>query len=232
MELNILGPATIAFGAIVAAVIAGSFSYLNLITSKEQKVSEFRQTWIDSLRNSIARYIASLSYLSILYKHYSEKDDTDKDKFEMAKGVSDVYEKINSAYNDIIFRINDNEDDPKGKNLNDNFLKALEETRNCYNKSKYIEAFQKCDAVRTATKPLLKFEWNRVKNGEPSYKRAKIISIIVLFVGLLLAILDIGYVATAYRSNNTTVKVTTEKKSEVEIPNKANSADAKSSAAD
>jgi len=115
MEVNILGPATIAFGAIVAAVIAGSFSYLNLITSKEQKVSEFRQAWIDSLRESIAQYISSLSYLSILYKHYSEKDDLDKDKFEMAKDVRDIYERTNETYNDIIFRINDNEKIQRGK---------------------------------------------------------------------------------------------------------------------
>ena len=39
---NIPSSALIAFGAIIAALIAGSFSFLNLIISKEQKISDLR----------------------------------------------------------------------------------------------------------------------------------------------------------------------------------------------
>ena len=38
-----------AIGAIAAALIAGLISLLGLIISKEQKVSDFRQAWIDAL---------------------------------------------------------------------------------------------------------------------------------------------------------------------------------------
>jgi len=44
-------------GTIVAAVIAAIISLLGLIISKENKVSEFRQAWIDSLREEIAAVI-------------------------------------------------------------------------------------------------------------------------------------------------------------------------------
>ncbi|MEM4379495.1 MAG: hypothetical protein QXL01_02260 [Thermoplasmatales archaeon] len=37
----------IAFGAIVAALIAATVSFTSLIISKEQKTSEFRQEWIN-----------------------------------------------------------------------------------------------------------------------------------------------------------------------------------------
>jgi hypothetical protein len=43
-----------AVGAVIAAIIAGSIALLGLIISKEQKVSEFRQQWIDALRQDIA----------------------------------------------------------------------------------------------------------------------------------------------------------------------------------
>jgi len=44
-------------GTIIAAVIAAIVSLLGLIISKETKVSEFRQAWIDSLRAEIAAVI-------------------------------------------------------------------------------------------------------------------------------------------------------------------------------
>jgi len=46
-----------AVGAIVAALIAGVVALLGLIISKEAKVSEFRQQWIDALRSGIAAVI-------------------------------------------------------------------------------------------------------------------------------------------------------------------------------
>lgn len=196
MESSVLGPATIAIGAIIAAVIAGSFSYLNLINSKEQKVSEFRQVWIDSLRSSISEYITNLTHLSHLYKFLLEKKE--KDDHEMFKETSDIYSKVNSTYNDIIFRINPDEEDKDGKQLNDNFLTALESTRTVYNEMLFTEAQEKCEELRKATKPLLKYEWKRVRNGEPSYKRAKKISAIILTVGLFLAFLGLGLIFYSY----------------------------------
>ncbi|WGQ34073.1 hypothetical protein QEZ63_09185 [Alcaligenes faecalis] len=188
MESNISGPILAAAAAIAAAVIAGSFSYLNLITAKESKVSEFRQQWIDALRASIAEYLSAFAYISILYKHFSEKDDEKKDRFEMAKEVRDTYFRVNRSYNDIILRINEAECDPEGQKLNDAFLVALAQTREHYNRGHYIEAFRACDAVRDAGKPLLKFEWKRVRRGEPSYNKAKGLALSVLVAGLVAAV--------------------------------------------
>lgn len=43
----------IALGVIVAALVAGFFSFLSLVSAKENKVSEFRLTWLNGLRNEI-----------------------------------------------------------------------------------------------------------------------------------------------------------------------------------
>jgi hypothetical protein len=53
----------IAVGATIAALIAGLVSLLGLIISKEQKTSEFRQAWIDSLRAETSAFISHTNAL-------------------------------------------------------------------------------------------------------------------------------------------------------------------------
>jgi hypothetical protein len=65
----------IPIGAIVAALVAGLFSFFNLVLSKEQKLSELRQDWIDGLRNDLAEHIAAIQaigYLHGIYHHTPE----------------------------------------------------------------------------------------------------------------------------------------------------------------
>lgn len=42
----------------IAAIITGLISLLGLIISKEQKISEFRQEWINALRSEISSLIS------------------------------------------------------------------------------------------------------------------------------------------------------------------------------
>jgi hypothetical protein len=41
-------------GPVIAAIITGAIAFLASVLSKEQKTSEFRQAWIDALRNDLA----------------------------------------------------------------------------------------------------------------------------------------------------------------------------------
>lgn len=188
--------AIVLLGAVFAALVAGFFAFTGLVAAKENKISEFRQDWIDSLRNSISCYISSLAYLATLYKHYSERPEGKKDKFEMARDVEEVYARVNESYNDIVFRINDGEKSSKGKALNTAFLSALYTTREYYNKNQMIKARVACDALREASKPLLKYEWKRVKAGELNYRVSKYFSVMVLLVGLIVASINV-YLITA-----------------------------------
>lgn len=45
-------------GVVTAATIAGLFSLVSLIISKENKVTEFRQAWIDAQRDDLAEVLA------------------------------------------------------------------------------------------------------------------------------------------------------------------------------
>jgi hypothetical protein len=194
LEAVIRENAIVLFGAMFAALIAGYFAFTNLVAAKENKISEFRQEWINSLRDSIAKYISSLTYLSTLYIHYSARPENKKDKFEMARDVEEVYARVNESYNDIIFRINDIEKNTKGRDLNNAFLSALYKTRELYHKNELSEARKACDPLREASKPLLKHEWKRVKSGELNYRVAKYFAILVLFSGLLAAFSNVYYI--------------------------------------
>lgn len=52
-------------GVVTAATIAGLFSLVSLIISKENKVTEFRQAWIDAQRNDISEVLALAISLEI-----------------------------------------------------------------------------------------------------------------------------------------------------------------------
>lgn len=188
------GKAIVLLGVMFAALIAGYFAFTNLVASKENKISEFRQDWINSLRDSIACYISSLTYLSTLYIHYSARPEDKRDKFEMTRDVEEIYAKVNESYNDIIFRINDREKRKKGKELNDTFLSALYKTREHYHKNELPEARSACESLREASKPLLKYEWKRVKAGELNYRISKYFAVIVLVSGLMAALSNSFYI--------------------------------------
>ncbi len=61
----------IAAGAVTASLIAGLFSFLSLILSKEQKISEFRQNWIDNVQEDLSTYISSLYSIEYITKVYN-----------------------------------------------------------------------------------------------------------------------------------------------------------------
>ena len=60
---------------ILAAFISSAAAILGLIISKESKISEFRQKWIDDLRNELADVIAQAAALgTIPYRTYDSND--------------------------------------------------------------------------------------------------------------------------------------------------------------
>lgn len=52
------------FGTIVAAMITGAVAYITLVVNKENYVSNFRQDWINSLREEISTFI------SLIYSYH------------------------------------------------------------------------------------------------------------------------------------------------------------------
>ena len=57
-----------AVGAIVASMIAGLISFIVTVLAKDQKISEFRQDWINDLRNDTAELTSHLSISSFVQR--------------------------------------------------------------------------------------------------------------------------------------------------------------------
>lgn len=168
----------IALGAITAALVAGFFSFLNLIISKEQKVSEFRQEWIDSLRADVAQYISAIRYVATANALWSFHSDAEENGQDVQKihwhehwvALKVPYDNAARAYSSIFLRINTNDIDETTKKLNLDFLHKLKEVRDAVRNDDYDAAAEAADELNELVKPILKLEWERVKAGEAGYR--------------------------------------------------------------
>lgn len=169
----------ISIGAVGAALIAGLVSLLGLVIGKEQKVSEFRQAWIDELRRDIISYLVSINAISDalrLGKTRSAADD---------QSLISNYKLLNSASHGITLRVNADEEPAK------NLLNSMAEFEDLASDNsnltptniKLVEG-----KFIMYSKLLLKFEWNRVKKGESTFVITKrilygIIAAAFIFLG-------------------------------------------------
>ncbi len=152
--------ADITIGAIGAAIIAGLISILSLVLGKEQKISEFRQAWIDELRKALVSYISGINAVA------------DEVRTQIDKGKVDYstllphYKPLNDATTNIKLRVNDEEEPAKA------LLASMEEfeklaSRNSDLTPDNIKRVEK--TFLEASNTLLKCEWKRVKRGEKTF---------------------------------------------------------------
>ena len=170
---SLVGQIFVAMSAVIAALIAGAFAFFSLVVTKETKVSEFRQAWIDALRSEISTYISRLHAVSNLGQYIHEKPVEDKYNPDLLRERSRMYEEALSAYNSILLRINPNETNEEASRLNTEFLRTVRTAQRFY-EAGHVEALdENLEALGSAAAPLLKYEWDRVRRGEPAYVRAK-----------------------------------------------------------
>lgn len=169
----------ISVGAVGAAFIAGVISVVGLIIGKEQKVSEFRQAWINDLRNCLIAYVSNINAISDLVRSKKPTEPPDVDK------LLPLYKSLNDASHGIKLRINKKEKTAKKLLLSmTNFEVLAQSYANLTpDNIKKIEA----EFLGHSGK-LLKFEWDRVKRGEGIYVWTKIAAIAVIVGVVILAV--------------------------------------------
>jgi hypothetical protein len=173
----------VSVGAVGTAVIAGLVSVLGLIISKEQKVSEFRQAWIDELRKCLVSYLVNINAIvdAVRLKKVGNGNDT--------TDLATSYKALNEASHGITLRVNENEKPAK------RLLKTMHE----------FEALAKDNANLTPenilavetrflnhSKRLLKFEWKRVKRGEKTFIWTKWIVVVITAV-MIVYFVDLAF---------------------------------------
>lgn len=171
-------PALAAASAALTAWIAGAFSLLGLLTSKEQKVSEFRQAWIDALRLDIALLVA---HAHQIYAYVVMHRPIDIQRFW--NETRDDYLALNGASTRIKLRVNHEEPESKLILCSMDKMEALFGNLPNGENTLTIEKISKIvDDLERDAPPLLKKEWRRVKSGELIYRIAKWLSVVIFTV--------------------------------------------------
>lgn len=183
------------WGPIIAAMIAGFIAFIGMIITKENKVSEFRQAWINEFREEVSCLIEAYKkwvdnerhYSTLLsINHHALKDEiTIKNYMERSKLLMAIESQskgeIERYIGKIKLRLNSDSSrrsiyETKVDELLDKLLenKGIEEsiylTKQIYHNTSYI----------------LSTEWKVVKKGEPSYvKSRKFILALALFIAAI-----------------------------------------------
>lgn len=161
-------------GVVSAALIAGAIAYAGFISTKESKVSEFRQSWINSLRDEISKYI---SCIDSLIEHIT-KDNAGMmyapTKFmEKKLNHSELYTEMLQARISILLRINNKEKKPADFDRNEKFLTLIENIYAKFESSKFSDVYEDITLLTSSSRDLLKHEWNRARDGESKFQEAK-----------------------------------------------------------
>lgn len=173
----------IPLGAIAAATIAGAISFISSVLSKDQKTSEFRQTWIDGVRDDLSEFISRIEVVTafLAVKHLQNPGS---DKLELLLSKSDDIQEASARYYRLQLRLNPKE--------HKNLLDKLSVTYDALSKLELI-----CDRkqIGSLTQQIiieaqdgLKTEWKRVKRGEPAFYITKSVSLgaVIFALGSLL----------------------------------------------
>lgn len=160
--------------AVLGASITSTVAFIGLLIGKENKISEFRQAWIDAIRADLASLIASVNKMHALLSSGSGMPDT-----------AECYADAHRAIVSIRLRLNASEAN-SGAVLS--LLDELDQEFSPGNIPDGTTLDRIDEQLMNAARLLLKSEWTRVKDGEPTYCIAKYVSFAILFLSAAVVI--------------------------------------------
>ena len=157
--------------ALLTTLFASSLALLGLTLGKDNKVSEFRQQWIDGLREDVSEFLANVQHVwAASIGHISREAPTD------------ALLKVNELSSRIRLRLDPCK--PESKNL----IAKMKELRDlvCTSGTTEPEMMLSAHAVEDTTIPLLERAWKKVQSGERSYRICRWLSIAGLVLSVVL----------------------------------------------
>lgn len=167
-----------AIATILAAGIAALVAFVISVLSKEHKISEFRQIWIDSLREDVSKFFSTTNILAAMLQaklKVVNASDRQKTIEDFCVEYRDLLIESESLCNRILLRLNDKEHETLI-----NGIQALE-TSFFHGQDVVIPEIQQ---LVCAFRTLLKSEWTKVKKGEAVFVAMKRFSMWFAIVGL------------------------------------------------
>jgi len=180
---------------ILAALIAGAVSLVAITLSKEQKISEFRQAWIDALRADLASFLSSARAFARAMDarnvHGVESKDPGKTLFTLEK-VGEIRATAAESYYRIKLRLNPGEADHK--ELLRLLWQAIDDQNAVLKGDGAVQrdVLAAVDRAADFAGPVLKAEWKRVKEGEKPYRSIRVSATIIVVLALLAFVLMWG----------------------------------------
>ena len=159
-------------------MIAVIVSFISLIIAKETKTSEFRQAWIDYIRDDIADLMGTLTQYTMIYIAQNPTDQQSKEKF--INNNNELLAKILISTNKITLRLNPKDD----KDLID-YLSSITDFAMLPKEDKLANLTTTMNNLQEKSHQLLKDEWERVKKGEKVYRAIKYIFGTIVFVFMI-----------------------------------------------
>lgn len=184
MHTELPAQAIAAIATLVAALITGAISFVNLTLNKEQKTSEFRQAWIDSLREDLAQFLGAARAFARAIEVLHKFGPDYKSKVPLTiseEKISDLRYQAAETFCRIQLRLNSKE--PEHIELLRLLRRAIDEQNIMLASKGSIEPTMRAIDIATEyAQPVLKAEWDRVKEGELPFRivRNWIAPIIVL----------------------------------------------------
>jgi hypothetical protein len=172
MQTELPAQIIVAIATVVAALIAAGVSFVNLTLNKELKTSEFRQAWIDGLREDLAAFFAcarAFARASEEHKIFGSVNDNKTYLGISAEKVSEIRYQVAETRYRIQLRLNLGESEHKElfrlmQSATEAQQKMLQGQGDTAATMKAIEA-----AAEYAPQ-ILKSEWERVKRGEFAFR--------------------------------------------------------------
>lgn len=178
-------PSLPALATITAAAIAGVVAFIISVLTKEHRISEFRQSWIDSLRNDISELLSLFNLLAAAFDREA-KLCGDKNKAldeHWTKHHADLVN-VQTLTNRVVLRLN--------KKEHSVLISKLAELEDSLGKGQVVSV-PIIDGIMAEVASLLKLEWERVKNGETVFQALKRFSFWFICLGLFAVILSLLY---------------------------------------
>lgn len=153
-------------GPVLAAMIAGAIAFIVAVLTKENKTSEFRQAWIEAVRNDVAEIVSEMNVLEGLISAHRDVVHTERLKkgHEFWKEYRKELAKIDAACSRVILRLN-----PKEHAGLIEKIHSFENAIGCGMK----ENARLCNDLVSGFSIVLKTEWTRVKRGELTFRILK-----------------------------------------------------------
>jgi len=151
-------------GAVVVALIAGGISLVLAVLAKDQKTSEFRQAWIDALRDDVSKLTGHVTTVTHQLRVINKEDREEIRSFFFSRHAEFI--EISTIVSRIRLRLN------KGEHTK--LISLVSELDSLADNTAAFEF--RVEAVIAEAQDILKSEWNRVKRGEPSYRILKGVS--------------------------------------------------------